>query len=238
MAYNLAGFNNTAFNSGSEGNIWLDVLFQELVTPSLGTSMEVFVHAIGNERINQATRIGNGVYISSAIGTETVNEGITTGMSSIVLGAISGRETVASEATVMSENHISVSGNENVNYEDLWLGADVYVKAIGSETIGAQAITDKETYLIIKGYELVSSSATLEAVDIKVCEINITLEPGQKLVVDAINYNVLLDNENIIWAQSGEWIDEMTRETSSISISASAGVNNLSANILYTERYL
>ena len=74
--------------------------------------------------------------------------------------------------------------------------------------------------------------------DIIVCELNITLKPGQKLIVDATNYNVLLDNENAIWAQSGAWIDELTRETSSISINASSGVANLSANILYTERYL
>lgn len=237
MAYNLASFNGTAFNSGSEGSIWINVIFAENVTPSIGTSMEVFALASGNERVNVEARMGNGLFLPSVIGTETVNEGITTGMSSIVLGLIEGYEYVSEETTIMQESYMTVSGNESVDCS-LWSGGTVWCKGTGKETITGEGITDKETYLIVSGYELVSSSATLEAVDIHVCEIGITLEPGQKLIVDAINYTVKLDNENIIWAQSGEWLDELSRETSSISINASAGVANLSASILYTERYL
>ena len=64
------------------------------------------------------------------------------------------------------------------------------------------------------------------------------LKPGERLVIDANNYNVLLNGQNAIWYQADDWLDDMNRNTISIDITASAGVSNLSATILYTELYL
>lgn len=237
MAFNISQYNLTAYNAGSDGVVWLSVIFQEQVTPALGTSLEAYLKAIGNERVYTGDMLlGNGVYITTS-GLETITEGVGYGMSSIVLGQVNVRESVSAECTIMSENNLLVEALEQVT-QDIILGSDIYPKGSGAETINAQTITDKETYLIAEGYELVSASVNLEAVDISVCELNVTLAPGQRLVVDAINYNVILDGENAIWAQSGAWIDELTRETSSISVTASSGVSNLTASILYTERYL
>ena len=238
MAYNLAQYNLTAYNSGSDSDLWINAIFSENVTPVLGTSSETYLLAVGNEKVLSAgIMLGNGVYISAA-GGESVAKDILGGMSSVVLGSVIGYETITEEATAQCLIHPPTVGLEQIT-GDIHMGAVIMPSyATGSETVNAIAVTDKETYLIVSGYELVSSSVNLEAVDIIVCELNITLKPGQKLIVDATNYNVLLDNENAIWAQSGAWIDELTRETSSISINASSGVANLSANILYTERYL
>lgn len=238
MAYNLAQYNLTAYNSGSDSDLWINAIFSENVTPVLGTSSEAYLLAVGNEKVlSDGILLGNGVYISAS-GGEFVTKNIIGGMSSVVLGSVVGYETITEEATAQCLIYPPTVGMEQVT-ADLQMGAVIMPSyARGSETVSAIAVTDKETYLIASGYELVSASVNLEAVDIIVCELNITLKPGQKLIVDATNYNVLLDNENAIWAQSGAWIDELTRETSSISINASSGVANLSANILYTERYL
>ena len=88
------------------------------------------------------------------------------------------------------------------------------------------------------GNELVSQTVDVMAIDEIVCELNLTLMPGQRLIVDASNYNVLVDGENMIHTQVGEWLDELTRETNSITITAAEGGGGLSANILYTERFL
>lgn len=238
MAYNLAPYNLTAYNSGSDNALWVSAIFSENVTPVIGTSSETYLLATGNEKIlTDSILLGNGVYIFAS-GGEAVTKNIVGGMSSVVLGHVVGYETITQQATAACEVRPETIGMEQVT-GDLHMGAVIqppYAK--GTETIDGKAITDKETYLIASGYELVSSSVNLEAVDIIVCELNLTLEPGQKLVIDAINYNVLLDGENAIWAQSGAWIDELTRETTSISVNASSGVSNLTANILYTERYL
>ena len=217
MAFNLASFNNTAFNAGSDG-------------------VEAYVTAIGNERVlTDEMQAGNGVYISGS-GTETIGEGVTTGMSSIVIRAEMS-ESVLEETTIMLEARPTAIGNEAVSYA-ITPGQQTMVKAKGLEEVTASAITDKETWLAVSFYELVSESATLEAVDLHVCELNVTLQPGQRMIVDAINYNVWIDGQNANWVQAGEWIDELTRETSSISVTASAGVSELTASILYTERYL
>ena len=238
MAYNLAQFNLTAYNSGSDNAIWVNAIFSENVTPVIGTSSETYLLAVGNEKVlTDRILLGNGVYIS-ATGGETVAKNIVGGMSSVVLGAVIGYETISEEATAQCLIYPQTEGLEQIT-GDLHMGAVIMPSyAKGSETVNAIAVTDKETYLIASGYELVSSSVNLEAVDIYVCELNLTLKPGQKLVVDANNYNILLDGENAIWAQNGAWIDELMRETTSISITASSGVSNLSATILYTERYL
>ncbi len=237
MAYNLAQYNLSAFNVGSDGGIWLNVFFQENVTPAIGTSLEAYLKAIGNERVATGDMLcGNGVYIFGSA-TETVEEAVGYGMSSVILGIVEGREYIDERCTVMSVNFPSVSGEENISGETV-LGSNIYPVASYTEQVEAEVVTDKETYLIAEGYELVSSSVTFEVVDIKVCELNITLKPGQRIVVDAENYNVLWNNQNAIHVQSGDWVDELTRETSSISITASAGANNLTASILYTERYL
>lgn len=236
MAYNLAPFNTTAFNAGGDGAVYLQATVQETVTSSIGTSLEAFIVAIGNERVLTADMLGgNGVYTSGS-GTETISEAVTSGMSSIVISAF-GQETVLEDTTIMSEVRPPTVGTETIT-ASLGSGKNVKVIAKGTETVISDVYYDKETYLEVSAYELVSASATLESVDLHVCELNVTLQPGQKMIVDAINYNVWIDGENANWVQAGEWIDELKRETSSISVAASAGVSELTASILYTERYL
>ena len=72
----------------------------------------------------------------------------------------------------------------------------------------------------------------------KICEFpGLVLQPGQTLVVDAGSYNVLLDGENAIHLQQGDWLDELNRNTQMITISAT-GIERVTAEILYTERFL
>lgn len=236
MAFNLAPFNNTSFNAGSDTTVFISGLIQENVISSIGTSLEAYIKAIGNERVLTLGVLGgNGVYVAG-IGTETINEAVTTGMSSIVISAIA-TETINEETTIMCEVHPETIGLESVT-PALVPGKQVMTVGKGTEYVTASVVTDKETWLIAEGYELVSASATLESVDLHVCELNVTLQPGQRMIIDAINYNIWIDGQNANWIQSGEWIDELTRETSSISVTASAGVAQLTASILYTERYL
>ena len=236
MAYNLAPFNHTAFNTGSDEIIYLTGLVQENVIPAIGSSLEAYLKCIGNERVlTQGMIVGNGVYVECSF-TETVSEQVGMGMSSIVIDALF-EETITQQSKVVSEVRPPTVGNETVT-ADLVPGKIVMTSGSGREVVSSTAVTDKETWLMAEMYELVSASATLESVDLHVCELNVTLQPGQRMIVDAINYNVWIDGQNANWVQAGEWIDELTRETSSISITASAGVANLSASILTTERYL
>ena len=239
MAFNLAPFNRTAFNSGSDNIIWLtSAIFQEKVTPVIGTSSEVYLQCIWNEKVSVSQiHGGKGFFVPETIITETVSEGVTGGMMSLILRPMTATEGVECSDTIMSDTYLKPVGVEEID-SDIVLGSNICPKAKATEEIEPIVVTDKKTWLVVSAYELISPSIVLEHSEIKTCYLDITLEPGQKIIVDSGSYNVLLDNENAIWAQSGDWIDELVRETSSISISATEGVNNLTASIMYTERYL
>ena len=240
MAYNLAPFNRTPFNIGSDAEIWMEAQFAEKVTPVVGSSSETYLLVFGGEKIMRDGILGgNGLYLILS-GSETVSEDIGHAESTTVLDPVRMAETVSGQISIQTDIHPKVTGTETVDFpESNYLGCLIYPGTIkGAEKVEEDVITDKETYLIVSGYEKVSTSVSLEAVDIYTCELNITLQPGDILVVDAINYNVWLNGENVNWIQSGEWIDELVRETSSISVEANVGASQLTANILYTERYL
>ena len=237
MAFNLASFNQTAFNAGSEGAIWLEVLAEEKITPAVGTSLEAYITVIATESVRVDGVIGgNGVYIT-AEAIETVDAAELIGMSTVMIDGMSATETVTTEAAIRSESYLTVIAAETVTQQTS-LGANIYVKGTGSELITAEAITDKETYIEVFAYELVSGSVASEDNEIHVCEINLTLQPGQRLVVDSGDYYVWLDNEIALDAQRGVWIDDLDRSTTSISVTAASGVSNLTASILYREQYL
>lgn len=86
--------------------------------------------------------------------------------------------------------------------------------------------------------EVFASSADVISLSEYVCEFSgLTLKPGQVLVVDASSFNILLDGKNAIHLHKGEWLDDLNRNTQSITITGT-GASRLTAEILYTERYL
>ena len=58
------------------------------------------------------------------------------------------------------------------------------------------------------------------------------------MIIDANTYNVWIDQQNAVYVHSGDWLDELNRETQDFVITAASGAGNLEASILYTERYL
>ena len=132
--------------------------------------------------------------------------------------------------------------SEKITHDRLKIAWNRWLKPIGlEENTGSFTVCSKH-FIVTEGGELVSQVATAITVEEILCLINTTLQPGQKLIIDAGTYNVLIDGENAIYTQQGEWLDELNRNTMSITITAKNAnkptLKNLSASILYTERYL
>lgn len=238
MAFDLSPFDLSGFDIGGSSTILISILVQEKVLAQTGTSQEVYINASASERLTVPSAIvGNGQFLTPEF-LETVSSAEANGEFSVILSKmVAGEIMDAVQAAARSVSCIDIIAVETGTGQAEY-GADICVKPKAYEIVAGTAYTDKNRWLVIQSYELMSGNATLEAVDIEVCELNIRLEPGQRLVIDAGNYNILLDGENAIECQRGVWIDELTRETSSISITAASGVGNLSASILYTEQYL
>lgn len=237
MSFDLASFDRSGFDTGGEGVVLFSGFAQEKITPVIGTSQELYIQASAYERVNSAGVLGgNGIYIGGSA-TEEVVTATATGEKSVMFGPVISAEAITAEVEGRSIDAIKPIAAETMA-ASVNLNAEVGVIGSAREIITGTAYNEKEASLSIIAYELMSASASLEAIDIEVCEINVTLQPGDRLIVDANDYAAWLNNEIALDNVQGEWIDKLTRDTSSISITAASGVANLTASILYTERYL
>lgn len=235
MAFNLAQFDLTSFNIDVGNTRYIRALGVETVSSSIGSALQIYARAIGNERVNETANGAAGRFVK-AKGTETIAEAVMNGQLSIILYP-KFYETVSQETDIVAEIYSPSIFTETIT-ADTTLGSNIYAYPIFSEEIDAVTAIGADIYPSAEGFELVSESASLEALELKTCTLTVTLKPGQRLIVDSSTYNILLDGENAIEIQSGDWIDELNRETTDIAITAASGVENLTASILYTERYL
>lgn len=235
MAFNRSQFNLTPYNVQSDMVKYLQVSGSEEVSAFIGSALEYYPLVIGNERVSNTLEGMNARFISGS-GSEVISENVAKAELSVILFPRF-EENVAAETTLSAEINALVSGIEQIE-ESVVTNAIIHLNIDAQETVTPVAELSAEISPVVSGYELVSESASIENVDTKTCVLTLTLKPGQTLIVDANTYNVLLDSQNAIEVQSGDWIDDLNRNTTDITISAASGLANLSATILYTERYL
>lgn len=235
MAFNRSKFNHLPFNVQSDMVKYLKVLALEEVDAVIGSALNFYPLGIGNERVTETVVGDKGIFIS-VTGSEVISESVGEAQATVILFPHF-EENVDEETAIAAEVMPIVSGYETVNAVTA-LGANIYLTVNAEETIEPDIELGADICPVVDGYELISESASLENIDTKTCVLTVTLRPSQVLIIDAGNYNVLLDNQNAIDIQSGDWIDELNRSTTDITISAASGLSNLDATILYTERYL
>ena len=235
MAFNRADYNHIPYNVQSGRTRYLEVAGYEKIDAFVGSALFYYPLAIFNENVSRSVQGANGHFFLAS-GSETIAENVVEGQLSVILYPRF-EETVNATTEIVADVKPLAIGTEIVS-ENIHLSAKIYYVSSANETVEADTALGAIIYPVVEGYELVTELASLENIEQKTCILTLTLKPGEVLIVDANNYNVLLDNENAIDVQSGDWIDDMNRNTTDITISASAGMNNIEATILYTERYL
>lgn len=235
MAFNLSRYNLQPYNAGGSKVFWLKVAASEKVNAQIGTGTLTFLQCNGFEQVSASSNGTQGRFIKGRF-SEVVTELITEAQMSVLLDAIAD-EAITGEVEQAAEIRPAILSRENVTAISE-IGSNIYLDGDVAEEVQPAVILGSKIYPAAEMYELVDAAASLLALDTRVCIINTTLRPGQRLIIDAATYNVLLDSKNAIHLHSGEWIDELSRETTEISVTARSGAKNLSASILYTERYL
>lgn len=66
--------------------------------------------------------------------------------------------------------------------------------------------------------------------------MQVTIPPGGELRLDSDVFLSMLDGENVLYAQSGDWIN-VSRELLRLIVESATG-GALEGQIIYTERYL
>lgn len=237
MAFNSSRFNLTPFNRlGIEsGEIWLTVEGRERITATVGLAVIIYPSVVGNERVT-ASSYGMPTRFAAGSGSETVSTESITALQYLWCSGI-WTEQVDSD-TVISANSMMRTNAAEIISGSAGLGRFCYLTSEVSEIVGSSALLGQNIYAESEVFELVSSTSSVNTFEEKTCSLNLTLRPGQILVINSENYSVTLDGQNAIYVQSGDWIDELDRNTMQLAISASSGAANLSASIIYTERYL
>ena len=235
MAFNLAQFNINPFNVAAGDVRYISAIGQEYISSAIGSAMYIFANAYGNECVSVEIDGASGRFIEVS-GTETVSEAVTKGQLTILIYPEFQENVYASSdiAAIITPDAVG----EEVVESDIVQNARAYLIAPMLEEVTADTALGAYITPTAEGYELVAESASLVVLDTKTCMLTVTLAPGQQIIIDADSYTVLLDGENAIQLQSGDWIDELDRSTTNIDIKASSGVENLTGKIIYTERYL
>ncbi len=122
--------------------------------------------------------------------------------------------------------------------EQAHLSEQVFQAAAANDAITGRFILGFDAFTGAESYDLIDAHCDVMSQEILTCILTTALGPGQTMVIDAGTYNVLIDGENAVYTHSGDWLDELNRNTQNFTINAASGVANLSATILYTERYL
>lgn len=106
----------------------------------------------------------------------------------------------------------------------------------GTEVLTALATASKDIYsaLVVGDILTAIMDATSQTTETAVVEI--TIPPGGELRIDSDAFLVLLDGENVLYAQSGDWIN-VSRELLRLIIESATG-GDLTGQLIYTERFL
>ena len=188
MAYNLAQYNISPFNVSGEKVRYIKAVGSENIDIAIGSSLEIYMRGIGNERVNISLQ-GVPTKFVSASGSVTVGELVAKGQPTVLLYPTLS-EIVESSNRIAAEITPSAIGAEDVEC-DVDLDAENYLTTSGTETVTWDANLAADVFMTAEGFELVSESASLEIIDTKICLLTVTLNPGERLIIDADSYTVL-----------------------------------------------
>ena len=237
-AFNNAAFNHSLFNiTKKTGPVWLEGKSEIPFTFSFaGTDLYFHggtsIYFESNEPRVDKGRIPIG-YSSEEFSADTNVIGLINAVGSSI-------ENIESD----SNNNLSQIVNLNSDAEETFdasanVSQEVYdpvsfIEEIGTSKMSLGQIVRESADV----GEVFNAAADVIALAEWVCEFpDLILKPGQALIIDSGSYNVMLDGNNAIHLQKGDWIDNLNRNTQNVTISGT-NANKLSATIIYTDRYL
>ena len=132
-------------------------------------------------------------------------------------------------------------------FDELFIAPETHNKAeIGLNEMEADIIAARLAQDSFLSFDYPSAAIEISAIidsqitsilfNVTSAEYEITIPPGSTLVIDSSNYVVLLDGEDVIYCQSGDWLF-LNRNTYDVVFDLVGG-ETASKQVLYTERWL
>lgn len=233
--YNLSRYNLAKYNRSVDA----DIVFDKL------TASSMFQAFIGlGQTTKDVLRIDSAFsgFANIASGTLDVSKYETIFGSEIICKFVAYGHEILSDALTF-EGYLSPFVNDKLTMTSefsaiSYLAPDVKdVLAVGSEF-------DCESYLgnvmidpePIMAYAIFGAAVSAETYEEIVMNLDCTIPAGGVLTIDSDNFRVLLNSQNAIKYHSGDWIDELNRQ--SISITIESGGSTLNSTIYFQELWL
>lgn len=136
-----------------------------------------------------------------------------------------GQKNIPGDITSTDVLDASVWGSKNI--PGMFLAADaLIVRAAGSKNVPGAFKTEEILTSILEATSQTTERTTLQ----------LTIPPGGELRIDSDLFIVLLNGENALHTQSGDWIN-ISRNLLRIIVESASG-GQLRGQLIYTERYL
>lgn len=104
------------------------------------------------------------------------------------------------------------------------------------DALFSQPLGSKDVPGVLMAAEVLTSMMAAISQTTQRAIFQVTIPPGGELRIDSELFTVLLNGENVLYAQSGDWIN-ISRELLRITVECASG-GGLSGQLIYTERYL
>lgn len=226
-------FNLSRFSLGSQDNIIpIEMTFGEELKQVAGVAIPV-----------QTTAFFNDVVRGSLRGAIAMKSTFESSGSLLEVCSMNAKINFAftSDGTVVA----IVEGSQNSNIvaalseamENIVHGSKImscsasFADALIADTYG---VKDIQVLHIVN--EVLTSMLDASSQSSEITRIDITLPPGSEIRIDSETYRVIMDGNNILYAQSGDWLT-LTRELLYIDVESASG-GSLDGTMIYTERYL
>lgn len=234
--YNTGGFNKLRFNVGSESDSEVR-LIENMVASLSGmvlTGGNLFVTQTANNSFHAATKSAAGVRLGLVEMSDNANAAVAGYIYCYLMQVMSG---AFGAALWCSEDICIVTDMSSPMMDAAYLSLNKTIKIAMASALAKKASAGIDFYQsALAMASIVDAQVASSIFDIGYTVLNITIKPGQTLVIDSDNYVVLLDGDDAIAAHSGIW-PWLSRELFDIQVSSGA-VSDLAVSVLYTERYL
>lgn len=156
-------------------------------------------------------------------------------MSANVLAGAAFGETLS--ASVYGQKDLpAVLGSGEELKARVWGGKDMPASLELAERLNQRISGSKNIIAVLSVFEVLTSLLEATSHITERAVFQLTIPPGGELRIDSDLFTVLLDGENALHTQSGDWVN-LSRELWKLTVESASG-GGLEGQLIYTERYL
>ena len=215
-------FNLSRFSLGSQDNtIHIELLLAENLESVAGVAIPVETTAFFNDILRGTARGAIGI-ASTFESYAAMNSAALMQANIIVKGLLGDTLQAMSDG---AQNSMIVNALADNLGASSYASADILWHEAYADALTSLASVVKDILIDPLLYEVLGSVS-----------VTVTIPPGGELRIDSDTFRVLLNGENVLDKQSGDWL-MLSRDLLYLDIESAIG-NGLSGNLIYTERYL